>query len=304
MLYPNGLDVDPRTGQVFVASRDNGRLFVLDGSTLGELANVAVGSLPVDVAVNPTKNKAYVTKWSSQDVTVLDATTRAILDTIPVGPYPTFVRINPVTHKVFVAKYGSNGLVVINGDTNAIETSVGSGGVGTWGLAVNPNLNRVYLSNRDSGTVTTLDGNNNYQVISSQTIKPCGGTGSAPYAMDFNPDNNKLYIACSPFHNVNSAAIYAASAGGLTSLAFFSIGNGGDSGGGGVVVDTATGNAFFTNSVADTVSVVGSTVDRVIATVSAGSNPYGAAADPGRKLIYIGNRDSHSVTVLLDTFTP
>ncbi len=128
--------------------------------------------------------------------------------------------------------------------------------------------------------------------------------GSAPYAMAFNPVNNKLYIACSPFHNVDSAAVYAAGAGGMTPLAFFSIGDGGETGGGGVVVDTATGNAFFTNSRANTVSVVGGVVDRVIATVPTGSNPYGAAADPGAKQIFIGNRNSHDVTVLSDSYTP
>jgi YVTN family beta-propeller protein len=298
------MDVDPRTGEVFVASRDNGRLFVLDGPTLGEVATVVVGDLPVDVAVNPAKNKAYVANWGSQDLYVLDATTRARLDIVPIGAYPISVRINPVTNQVLVAKYHGNGLVVIDGDTNGIVNSVGSGGVGTWGLAVNPNLNRVYLGNRDSGTVTTLDGNNGFAIISTQTIKPCGGTGSAPYAMDFNPNNNKLYIACSPYHNVNSAAVYAASAGGLTSLAFFTIGEGGDYGGGGAVVDAATGNVFFTNSVADTVSVVGGAVDRVIATAPVGSNPYGAAADPATKRILIGNRDSHNVTKLSDTFTP
>jgi YVTN family beta-propeller protein len=304
VLFPDGLAVDPLTHQVFVASHDNSRLFVLDGSNLSLLANVVVGNLPVGVAVDPVLNRAYVTNWASQDVYVLNATTRELEDIIPVGPYPTFVKINPQTNRVFVAKYGSNGLVVINGDTNAVEASVGSGGVGTWGLAVNPNLNRVYLSNRDSGTVTTLDGNNGYQVIYGQTIKPCGGAGSAPYAMDFNPDNNKLYIACSPFHNVDSAAVYAADAGGMTSLAFFSIGDGGEAGGGGVVVDTATGNAFFTNSRANTVSVVGSAVDRVIATVPTGSNPYPAAVDPSTKQVFIGNRDSHDLTVLADIYTP
>jgi YVTN family beta-propeller protein len=304
VLFPDGLDVDPLSHQVFVASRDNNRLFVLDGSNLGQLANVPVGNSPVGVAVDAARNKAYVINWNSNDVYVLNATTRAVLDIISVGPYPSFVKINPHTNRIFVAKYGSNGLVVINGETNTIETSVGSGGVGTWGLAVNPNLNRVYLSNRDSGTVTTLDGNDGYQIIYGQTINPCGGTGSAPYAMDFNANNNKLYIACSPFHNVDSAAVYAAGAGGLARLAFFAIGDGGEAGGGGVAVDTATGNAFFTNSVANTVSVVGGAVDRVIATVPAGVNPYGVAADPGTKRVFVGNRGSHDVTALSDTYAP
>jgi YVTN family beta-propeller protein len=307
VLFPDGMDVDPRTHQVFVASRDNNRLFVLNGLNPTPAANVPVGSAPVGVAVNPNPaiNKAYITNWNSRDLYVLNATTLEMQGIIPVGPYPTFVRINPQDNRVFVAKYGGNELVVIDGNTDTIVTSVSSGGVGTWGLAVNPNLNRVYLSNRDSGTVTTVEGNNDtYQLLPGQTIRPCGATGSAPYAMDFNPVNNKLYIACSPFHNVNSAAVYEAGATGLTPLAFFSIGEGGEAGGGGVAVDTATGNVFFTNSVSDTVSVVGGAVDRVIAEVPVGSNPYGAAADPGMMQVFIGNRDDHNVTVLSDTYTP
>lgn len=306
LLYPNGLAVDPRTHLVYVTSRENGRLFVLDGSTLGEVGSVTVGDLPWGVAVNPdpAKNRVYVGNWRSQDVYVLDAQSRALLDLIPIGDFPTFVKLDAATNRVFVVKYGSSGLAVIDGNSNAVVASVGSGGVGAWGLAFNPSLNRVYISNRDSGTVTTLDGNNGYRVIEGQTVQPCGGTGSSPYAMDFNPNNNKLYIACSPFHNVDSAAIYAASASGLTRLALVAIGDGGEAGGGGVVVDTATGNAFFTNSRADTVSVIGGAVDRVIATVPVGSNPYGVAADPGTKRIFVGNRDSHDVTALSDTYTP
>jgi YVTN family beta-propeller protein len=304
VLFPNGLAVDPRTHLVYVTSRDNSRLFVVDGVSLNVVDNVFVGRLPFGVAVNTATNRVYVANWGTDDVTVLDATTRAFLRSIAVGPSPTFVGINPQTSRIFIVKYGGNALVVINGNTDAIETSVGTGGVGAWGLAVNPNLNRVYISNRDSGTVTTLDGNNGYQILSSQTIRPCGGAGSAPYGLGFNPNNNKLYIACSPFQNVDSAAVYAASSEGLTPLAFFLIGDGSDAGGGGVAVDTATGNVFFTNSRANTVSVVSGTTDRVIGTVAAGTNPYGAAADPTTQQVYIGNRDSHNLTVIRDTFMP
>jgi YVTN family beta-propeller protein len=304
VLYPNGLAVDPGTDQLFVTSRDNNRLFVLDGSTLDVLDRVDVGTMPWGVALNAATNRLYIANWGSQDVSVLDATTHAVLSNIPVGAFPTFVRVDPQTNRVFVVKYGSDQLSVINGATNAVEVNAGSGGVGAWGLAFNPNLNRVYIGNRDSGTVTTLDGSRGYQVLSGHTIKPCGGTGSAPYALDFNPNNNKLYIACSPYHNVDSAAVYAASAAGLAPLGFFAIGNGGEAGGGGVAVDMATGNAFFTNSLANTISVVGGATDRVIGTAQAGSNPYGVAADPETKRVFAGNRGSHDVTVLLDGYAP
>ncbi len=304
ILYANGLAVDPRTDLVYVTSRDNDRLFVVDGVTLNVVGNVGVGSLPWGVAVNTATNKVYVANWGTHDLTVLDATTRTLLNSIYVGASPTFVEVNPQTNRIYTVEYGSNTLVVINGDTDAIEYNVGTGGVGSWGLAVNPNLNRVYVSNRDSGTVTTLDGNNGYQVLSSQSIRPCGGTSSAPYSLGFNPVNNKLYIACSPSHNVDSAAIYVAGPAGMTPLAFFNIGNGSDTGGGGVAVNRASGNVFFTNSGDHTVSVVSGATDQIIKSIPAGKNPYGAVVNPTTQKVYIGNRDSHDLTVIYDTITP
>jgi YVTN family beta-propeller protein len=304
IAHPKAVAVNPDTHRVYVTSRDNNRLFMLDGESLEEIGHADVGRQPWGVAVNAGTNKVYVASFGSNEVHVLDATTLALQRVIPVGSKPTFVDINRLTNRVFVVSYGNNSVTVINGETDQVETTVGTGGLAAWGLAVNPNLNRVYVGNRDSGDVTTLDGNNGYAVISWQTIKPCGGGGSAPYELDFNPQNDKLYVACSPFHEVNSAAILQAGTWGLNSLAFVSIGNGGDDGGGGVVVDGATGNAFFTNSAANSVSVIGGTSNRVVATIATGRDPFGIGADPSVGMVYVANRRSNDLTVIADTFAP
>ncbi len=277
---------------------------MLDGASLSTLNSAPVGSLPWGVAVNGTTDKLYVANFGSGDVQVLSATTLAPLKVIPTGGRPTLVKVNPVSGRILAVTYGDNSLLVINGQTDIAEYVVPTGGRGAWGLAVNPNLNRVYVSNRDDGTVTTLDGADNYRVLAAQTIRPCGGGGSSPFSLDFNPANNKLYIACAPAGSVNSAAIYAASAAGLTPLAYVAIGEGGENGGGGVAVDTATGNVFFTNSLANSVSVIGGTSNQVIATVPAGRDPFGAAADPIRQRVYVANRGSNDVTAIADSFAP
>ena len=100
----------------------------------------------------------YVANFASDSIHVLDASTLAVLDIIPVGPKPTFVRVNEVTNHVFVVTYGNNSVVVLDGATDTILDIKSSGGFGAWGLAVNPILNRLYVSNRDTGSVTTLDG--------------------------------------------------------------------------------------------------------------------------------------------------
>lgn len=303
IVHPKGLAVNQENHLVFITSRDTHQLMVVDGVSRTFIQAVKVGREPWGVAVNSATNRVYVANYASGDLYVLNATTRALLDVIPLGPNPTFVKINPVTNHIFVPTYGNNGLVVINGWTNTVERIVGGAGAGTWGLAVNPALNRVYLGSRDTGAVATLDGNNNFRVIEDQTIFPCGDRGS-PFAMDFNPANNKLYIACSPAGSVNRAAIYQASFTGLARLAEMPIGEGGTDGGGGVVVDPATGNAFFTNSISNTVTVIGGNSNAVVATRPVGANPFGIAADGGLRLIWVGNRDSNNLNGILDVFTP
>jgi len=307
LSHPKGLAVNPNTHLVYITSRDNNRLYVLDGLTLSMVNSVRVGQAPWGVAVNPATNKVYVAHFTSGDLYVLDATTLAVLAIIPLGGNPgnlTFVKINLLTNRVFVVDYARDAVWIINGDTDMVESIKGGHGVGSWGLAVNPNLNRVYVSNRDTGTVTTLDGNNNYALIADQTVSPCESTGSAPYGLDFNPVNNKLYVACAPHGWVDTAVVYAASSAGLTRLARLSIGNGGGDGGGGVAVDMATGNVFFTNSMANTVSVIGGANNTVMATVPVGNDPFGATVDPTTKRVYVGNRTGNNVTVLLDTYAP
>jgi YVTN family beta-propeller protein len=301
--YPKDLAVNPANHRVYITSRDSGSLIVIDGVGYGLLASANVGAQPWGVAVNPSTNKVYVANFAGGDVTVLNATTMAFIKTIPVGPNPTFVRINEATNRVFVVVYGTSRLVVINGATDAIEANVPTGGHAAWGLAVNPNLNRVYVSNRDSGTITTLDGNAGWSVRADETFGPCGGVGASPYALAFNPANNKLYNACAPSGNVNRAVVFHAATDGLTPLAVLPIPGGGADGGGGIAIAGDSGNAFFTNAAANSVSVVSGVSNLVTKTWPAGGNPFGAAADSGLGRVFVGDRFDDNLTILSD-YTP
>ena len=304
LSYPNDVAINPTTHRVYVSDRDNNRLTMIDGVSLAVLNSVPVGQQPWGVAVNLTTNKVYVANFSNDSIHVLEASTLAVLHVIPVGPRPTFVRINENTNRIFVVTYGNDSVVVLDGATDKILYTKPSGGIGAWGLAVNPLLNRVYVSNRDTGSVTTLDGANDFQVLNSQTVVPCGARGSSPYGLGFNQNNAKLYVACAPDQSVNGAAIYSAGSNGLSQRVFVAIGEGGSDGGGGVAVNTATGNVFITNSAADTVSVINGTNDQVTTTIPVGGNPFGAAVDPGTGRVFVANRNTGDVSVLTDPPSP
>lgn len=299
LAHPKSVVVHPLTHRVYLTSRENDRVYALDGAALHEDGYTSAGDEPWGIAVNPQTNKLYVANFASGDITVLDAATLAHVSTIAVGGHPTFVKINPGTNKVFAVLYGSDQLAVIDGGSDTLEAKVHAGGVGAWGLALNTNLNRVYVSARDSGSITTFMGYPPYSQIKDQARQACGGAGSSPYSMDFNPMNDRLYVACSPYHDVNTAGIYRTSGNGLTLLAFTRIGNGGDDGGGGVAVNTTTNHVFFTNSASDSVSVIGEN-HAVLVTLGTGRNPFGVDVDPGTGRVYVVNRDSNDVSVIQD----
>jgi YVTN family beta-propeller protein len=296
LAHPKAVTVREDTHDIYVTSRDNNRLYRFDGTTLADEGSAATGSQPWGVDVNVATGKVYVANWASKDITVHDAGTLAKLTTIPVSGNPTFVRVNPVTNKVFAVLYGENALAVIDGNSDTVEAEIPAGGGGAWGLAINPNLNRVYISTRDSGTIATFEGSAPYARLEAQTRAACTGVGSSPYSMDFNPANNRLYVACAPAGNVNTAMIYQATAGGLTFLASAPLDNGGPDGGGGVAVDPANGNAYFTNGAANTVTIVNGN-NQVVASFPTGAHPFGIAVDSTTSRVYIVNRDGNTVTI-------
>jgi YVTN family beta-propeller protein len=306
LSHPNDVAINPTTHRVYVSGRDDNRLTMIDGMSLAVLKSVTVGQQPWGVAVNPNPaiNKIYVANFASGNIHVLDATDLTVKKVIWVGPYPTFVRINESTNQVFVVTYGNNSVVVLDGATDAVLDTKSSGGFGAWGLAVNPILNRLYISNRDTGSVTTLDGASGFQVLNSQTVAPCGAMGSSPYGLGFNRNNAKLYVACAPDQSVNGAAIYSAGSDGLSQRVFVTIGEGGADGGGGVAVNPATGNVFITNSAADTVSVISGASSQVLTTIPVGANPFGAGVDPGTGRVFVANRNSDDVSVFKDPASP
>ncbi len=303
LRHPKDVAVDPTTGRIYVTSRDNDKLFMLDGMTMTVLGEASTLDEPWGVAVNPRTRKVYVANYASGWVRVFHADTLAQLRDVYVGSQPTFVKINLTTNRVFVPIYGNNGLVIIDGATDQTIATRGTG-TGPWGLAVNEKHNRVYVGNRDDGRVMSFDGNNDFQIIAEHTFKACQDDGAAPYAMGYDADREQLYVVCSIYGNINRMVTYKATAGGIGGIAPTSLAGSDENGGGGLAVNPATGNVFVTNGTTSVVNVISGDTYNVLATVPVGLNPFGAAVNPTNGRVYVVNRDANSITVFQDSFGP
>jgi len=302
LRHPKGIAVNPNTHVLYVASRENDMLYAVDGLTHAVIAQIPVGDEPFGVAVNPNTNKVYVATFASGELYIIDGNTHSIIKTLRMGPEACYVAVNPNTNRVYVTVHGINGVAVINGITDHLIKRIGAE-AGTFGVAVNPTLNRIYVSNRDVNSIITIDGATN-QVIESQTVhlEPARST---PYTLAYNEATQKLYVVYGPHDIANKVWVYRATAGGLTPLKSINIGNGGRQGGGGIVANPNTNHIFVTNSAENTVTVIDGATDTVLTTVGApnvGLDPFGIALDTAANIVYVGNRKSHNVSVIPDSF--
>jgi YVTN family beta-propeller protein len=302
LRFPQAVAVDPARHVIFVASRDNDRVYKLDGNTLAVLGTVVVPDQPWGIAYYPAGNKVYVGSWSNGSVTVLDASTLAVFKTISVGPNPTWVEAGG--NRIRLIAYGGNALVTINPQTDTVEryhqlTRTN----GAWGLAYNPNLDLTYVGSRDSKTITVIDA-----ASVERTVVAAGRSVTCePFELDFNPTLNRLYTVCDVEGQLNDQVIVHQPSGvNLTAVAEVTVGSagpdtpGGEDGRGGIAANPVTGSVFVSNAYDNTVSVIDGNRNARIATFTVGSNPFGLAVDTGAGRAYVANRLSNTVSLVAD----
>lgn len=297
MERPNAIAVNPVTDRVYITSRENNRLLALNGNLQGPVAQIGVGERPFGVAVNPVTNRIYAAGFEDGRLSVIDGATDQVLRDIYLGVRLSFVAVNTVTNRVFITSHGLPGVIVIDGGNNTVINVVTSGLLAPFGLAVSEPLNRVYVGDRDRQEIVTLDGDGN--LLAGQTIRP-QPAGAAPFALAFNPDTGRLYVALAVNGVVDRVQVYRASLSGLLLLDTILVDQGGADGGGGLAVNPATNRIYMTNAASNTVSIINGWTNEVQVTVSVGVDPYGVAANPVTGLIYTVNRAGSTLSLFYD----
>lgn len=118
---PEGIGVDPDTGDILVANQDDGMLSVIDPANLEERTKALLGETPIRVVLDPTGRYAFVPNRESNDVSVID--TEFIRDgdrrpweiaRIPVGIWPGGTVFAPDGDHAYVANNKTNDVAVID----------------------------------------------------------------------------------------------------------------------------------------------------------------------------------------------
>ena len=201
---------------------------VINGTNNNVIAQVAIShgsGYPDDpIAVNPITNKIYALANGAYEVVVINGSTNQVTTNIPVAG--TDIVVNPQTNTIYVL--GGNAIQVIDGTTDSIVKNFSWGKSSSKGIGINPNTNKIYVSNNDysisiiNGTTDQLivnipsdtygfvsvnpitnkiyvsdAGGGNYVTVldgSTNTILNTIQVGQTPYGIGINPNTNKIYV--------------------------------------------------------------------------------------------------------------
>jgi len=291
--------------QLFITSRDNDRLAVVDIDSATVISQTATGDQPWGVVVNEVTGRVYVSNYGSGDVWVYDVTTLALLAKIPVGGSPALMALLPEEDTIFVVVRDGSRIAVIQGLTRLED--IPSGGSGPYGIAADTVNKRIFVSHRDSRHLSVIRQEAGSWQAKSTTLMP---EGTTPFDVAYNAAINRLYVVYADSNNQWSVDIWKPELAALWGReATVRVGSGGNVadiavGGTGLAVNPTTGNIFNANTADGTLSVISGSQQRVIATLPIGTDPFPVAVNPVTNVIFVGLRSENALVKVTDTFTP
>lgn len=302
--FPDGIATTPDGTHAYVTNGFDSTVSVIDTASNTVAATIPVGSAPSAVAVTPDgtgpneidvrrhQPLAYVTNEADNTVSVIDTASNTVVATIPVRQEPNGVAITSDGIRAYVTNKLDDSITVIDTSNNAVVATI-PGFILPAGVAITPGRTDPY--ERDdrrhqslayvTNYVATIEGSNlpasAVSVIdtASNTVVATIPVGQYPDGVAITPDGNHAYVA-----NQADGTVSVIDTVRNKVVATIPVGAGPV----GLAISDRTHPferdkrplqplAYVTSFVDNTVSVIDTASNRVLATIPVGTGPFAVA---------------------------
>jgi YVTN family beta-propeller protein len=163
-IWVTGMSADEPTHRLYVVSRLDSALNVLDTRRRSVVKRVPLGAVPYTCLVSHDGSQVFVSLWNCAELAVVDAGTLAITRRIAVGQHPTDLAESPDGQRVFVANANENSVSVVDLATGKVGELLRTSrdprepaGDTPNGLALSEDGSRLYVANAGSNHVAVFD---------------------------------------------------------------------------------------------------------------------------------------------------
>ncbi len=163
-ISPAGLCVDDRRGLLYVVTKENHSLYVLDTRTKAIVHRDSIGKELYTCALSPDRKRLYITHWGGNELVVWDTDSRKVKARIPVGDNPNDLVINKKGTLAYIACADDNSVSVVDLTQNKVVESLvatlypdAPTGSTSNSVALSPDEKTLYVANADNNCLAVFD---------------------------------------------------------------------------------------------------------------------------------------------------
>ena len=297
-VVPDPYDIvsDPTSDRVYIVNFRSHSVSAVNDMTDRLLTEIKVGRFPLSISVNPDFGTLYVANSRSNSISVIDSSDNEVSKEISVGNHPVAVVVDSIEKGLdslaFVANLESNSVSVIDATRNEPYSPTLSVGREPSDLVVNEVVNRLYVANRGSDSVSVID----YLISNDGKFKNTTITNikvqKYPSNIAINPSTNRIYVA-----NYYSNTVSVIDGSSNTVIDTISVGSNPSS----IAINPSTNRIYVANYGSNTVSAIDGKSDKLLVNIGVGSFPHKVYYNPNTHIIYVLSIGSKTMSQIKDT---
>lgn len=141
---------------------------------------------------NSNNEVLYVANYNANYIATIDTKTNQVLEKIPVSAHPYAIKVDPITNKILVANLAGNEITFLTPDesnpTKHVVSSTLKTGAGPWGIDIDADNHRAYITHRGDHHVTVVD------TISEKVIDEIE-VGDDTQAVSVDSKEHQIYVS-------------------------------------------------------------------------------------------------------------
>lgn len=164
VISPAGIEFDDAKGILYVVTKENNSLYVIEAKTKTILSVHALPAEAFTCLLDNKKELLYISVWGGRKVLPFQISTKKFLPAIAVGDHPNELLLTKNGKTLFVANGNDNSVSVVDTRTgkeievlNAALVPNALEGSSTNGLALSADEERLYIANADNNCLAVFE---------------------------------------------------------------------------------------------------------------------------------------------------
>jgi len=163
-ISPAGIDIYDAKHTLYVVTKENNSLYVVDLQTKNVIQQTALGAEAYTCLLSPDKKELYISLWGGDKILVYNTELQKLVDSVAVGDNPNDICLTKNGRYLYVANANDNSVSVINIRQRKVVETLNAAlypnsamGSTTNGVALSADEKTLYIANADNNCLAVYN---------------------------------------------------------------------------------------------------------------------------------------------------